>query len=59
MTVREDMIRRSNDCLALEATGDFGARIMRFAILGAMERMSEEELEREIDFKATPSRFGE
>lgn len=48
MTVREEMHHRMAELLEKEVLGDFGARITRFGIMGAMERMTDEELDKEL-----------
>lgn len=51
MTVKQDLERRISEAAERESTGDFGARIMRFCLIGAMERMDEVLLNKELDIE--------
>ena len=49
MTVREDMLNRMKLLEEKDLDKDFGARIVYFGIQSAMSRMTEEELNRELE----------
>lgn len=55
MTVKEDIEARIKEAQAREDTGDFGARIMKFGLISAMERMDKDILDSEVSMVAIDS----